>query len=273
MSQVHRPYAGGSIPENYERYLVPLLFLDYGADLASRPDVPAGGAVLETACGTGAVTRHLQARLPEDSRLTVTDLAPPMVEHVRRVVGDHPNIEYRQADATDLPFPNDLFDAVICQFSLMLFPDKVKGMREAARVLKPGGRFVFNVWDKLERNGFSKAVHEAVARIFPDDPPRFLEVPYSYHDLSAIVGDLQQAEFGTIEIVVQPRESKASDPRQVAMGLVAGSPLANQVAERGSLSLEDATAAVADAISQKFGSGPISAPMQAFQISAYLPSG
>ncbi len=132
MNQVHRPYAGGSIPENYERHLVPLLFLDYGADLASRPDVPAGGAVLETACGTGAVTRHLQARLPEDSRFTVTDLAAPMVEHVRRVVGDHPNIAYRQADATDLPFPNDSFDAVICQFSLMLFPDKVKGMQEAA---------------------------------------------------------------------------------------------------------------------------------------------
>lgn len=271
MSQGTRPYAGGSIPENYERYLVPLLFLDYGADLASRLHVPAGGAILETACGTGAVTRHLQQRLPDNSRLTVTDLAPPMIDQVRQVVGDHPNIEYRQADAMDLPFPDDSFDAVICQFSLMLFPDKLKGMEEAARVLKPGGHLAFNVWDKLERNGFSKAVHEAVAEIFPDDPPRFLEVPYSYYDLSVIVSNLQQVGFGVIEIVVQPHESKASDPHQVAMGLVAGSPLANQVAERGSPSLEDVTAAVADAVSQRFGPGPISAPMQAFQITAHLP--
>ena len=272
MSQVHKPYAGGSIPENYERYLVPLLFLDYAADLASRLDVPADGAVLETACGTGAVTRHLRPRLRDNVRLTVTDLALPMVERVQRIVGDHPGIEYRKADATDLPFPEDSFDAVICQFSVMLFPDRAKAMREAARVLKSGGRFVFNVWDRLERNGFSRAVHEAVLEIYPTDPPRFLEAPYSYHDLSVITESLQQAGFDTVEIVVQPRDSKASNPHQVAAGLVAGSPLAIQVAERDALSLEDATLAVEDAIARKFGSGPISAPMQAFQISAHLGS-
>ena len=116
-------------------------------------------------------------------------------------------------------------------------------------------------------------MHQAVAQIYPDNPPRFLAIPYTYHDLSVIVAALQQAGFADVEIDVQPRESKAADPRQVAMGLVAGTPLANQVAERGSLSLEDATDAVADAIAQKFGSGPISAPMQAFQISAQLPLG
>lgn len=270
MSQQQRPYAGGSVPENYERYLVPLLFLDYAADLTSRLDVPIGGVVLETACGTGAVTRHLKAQLPENARLTVTDVAPQMVDQARQVVGDHPNVEYRQADATDLPFVNDAFDAVICQFSLMLFPDKAQGMREAARVLKSGGQFVFNVWDKLDLNGFSRAVHEAVAQIFPDDPPRFLEVPYSYHDLSAIVRGLQEVGFRTVDITVQPRESKATDPRHVAMGLVAGSPLANQVTERGSPSLEEVTAAVEGALAEKFGTGPITAPMQAFQISARL---
>lgn len=155
----------------------------------------------------------------------------------------------------------------------MLFPDKVKGMREAARVLRPDGCFVFNVWDKLERNGFSNVVHEEVAQIFPDDPPRFLELPYSYYDLSAIVDALQQSGFGHIAIAVQPRESQASDPRQVAMGLVAGSPLANQVTDRGTYSLDDVTSTVEDAIARRFGSGLISAPMQAFQITAYLQPG
>lgn len=272
MTQQQRPYAGGSIPENYERYLVPLLFLDYAADLASRVEVPAGGAVLETACGTGAVTRHLQSRLPEGARLTATDLAAPMIEQVSQIVGDRPNIEYRQADATDLPFEDGVFDAVVCQFSVMLFPDKARGMREAARVLKPGGRFVFNVWDRQEHNGFSRAVHEAVAEIFPDDPPRFLEVPYSYHDLTAIVRALQEAGFTTVDIAVQPRKSKAADARQVAMGLVAGSPLANQVTERGSPSLEQVVARVEGILEKRFGAGPITAPMQAFQIAGRLPA-
>jgi ubiquinone/menaquinone biosynthesis C-methylase UbiE len=266
----NRPYAGGSIPENYERHLVPLLFLDYGADLASRisrMDLPSGGTVLETACGTGAVTRFLPGCL-SDNRVIVTDLAPTMVEQAQQIVGDRPNFTYQQADATDLPFADDTFDAVICQFSLMLFPDKERGMREAARVLKPGGRFLFNVWDRLEHNGFSQAVHEFVGEMFPNDPPRFLEMPYAYHDLSTMVEALQQTKFGSVEIAVQPRESSASDAHQVAMGLIAGSPLANQVTERGSL--EDTVAAVESALAQRFGSGEISAPMQAFQTSARL---
>lgn len=268
MSQQQRPYAGGSVPENYERHLVPLLFLDYGADLAARLDVPAGGAVLETACGTGAVTRHLRRLLPQGTTLTVTDLAPPMVEQARRNVGERPGIEYRQADATDLPFADRTFDAVICQFSVMLFPDRVQGMREAARVMKPGGRFLFNLWDRLELNGFSRAVHEAVAQIFPDDPPRFLEAPYACHDLTTVVRELQGAGFGTIDISVQPRVSEAADARQVAMGLVAGSPLAGQVAERGAL--EEVAVEVERSVAAEFGSGPIRAPMQAFHFSASL---
>lgn len=273
MSQDQKPYAGRSIPENYERHLVPLLFRDYAADLVARIPAPVNGTpatLLETACGTGAVTRLLRARLGADVRITVTDLAPAMVDQARRIAGDHPATVYRQADAAELPFPGSSFDAIICQFSLMLFPDKAKAISEAARVLKPGGSFVFNVWDRLDRNVFSHVVHEAMAELYPADPPRFLEAPFSWYDLSTITDTLQQAGFGTIDVVVQPRTSRASGPRQVAAGLVMGTPLATQVAERGTLSEEEATQAVEGVIARDFGSGPIGAPMQAFQITAHL---
>lgn len=272
MRAEQKAYVGGAVPNNYERHLVPLLFRDYAVDLASRLDAPAGGSVLETACGSGALTRQLCERLSPGIRLTATDLGQPMVDLAQQVVGHRPGLEYRLADATDLPFADASFDAVTCQFGLMLFPNILKGMQEAARVLKPGGGFVFNVWDRLERNGFSRAVHEAMPQIFPEDPPRFLEIPYSYFDLSVLVRNLQQAGFDTIEIVVQPRQSRASGPKQVAAGLAAGTPLASQIAERNTMSLQEATRAVEEIISQQFGSGPISAPMQAFQVSAFLPT-
>lgn len=271
MTDEQRPYAGGSVPETYERCLVPLLFLDYGADLAAQVAVPEGGVALETACGTGAVTRHLAPRLPEDSALVATDLAPPMVEITRRVLGDTPNVTVEQADAMDLPFDNDSFDVMACQFSLMLLSDKQEAFNEAARVLKTGGSFVFNIWDRLEENMFSAAVHDAVGDIFPDDPPEFLQVPYSWHDLTTAVRTAQEAGFQQIDIAVQPRVSRAVDARQVATGLVAGSPLANQVTERGSPSLEATVEAVTERLQSSFGDGPISAPMQAFRLVATLP--
>ena len=194
MNDSHRTFAG-SIPENYQRYLVPLIFEDYAADLAGRLELPDGGAVLETACGTGVVTRHLLAGLGDGARLTATDLNPGMIAQARTVLGEAPALALQEADATDLPFDDGAFDAVVCQFGVMFFPDKAKGYAEAARVLKPGGQYLFNVWDSLAHNRLSQAAHETVGALFPDDPPNFLELPFGYHDLSAILRALQAAGF------------------------------------------------------------------------------
>ena len=269
MDSRYRPYAGGSIPENYERHLVPLLFADYAEDLASRLDVPSGASVLETACGTGALTRRLVAELPADAHLTVTDLAQAMVEQARAHAGPRADVEYRRADAMDLPFSDNAFDVVVCQFSLMLFPEPVEAMREAARVLTPGGRFVFSVWDRLERNAFSRIVHDSMVDAFPDDPPDFLTFPYAYHDISTIVDGLQDAGFGCIRIDVQPRNGFASGPEEVALGLVAGTPLAAQVLERAD-SLDPALDAARRAVRRELGAGVINGPMQALEVSARL---
>ena len=267
MNQSHRTFAG-SIPENYQRYLVPLIFEDYAADLASRLSLPAGGAVLETACGTGVVTRHLLAALTDGARLTATDLNPGMIAEARKILGEAPGLGFQEADATALPFEDGAFDAVVCQFGVMFYPDKAKGYGEAARVLKPGGQYLFNVWDSLDRNRLPQAAHQAVGALFPEDPPNFLELPFGYHDLTAILRALQSAGFADVDIAVQPRTSRARSARDVVRAFCAGTPLANQLAQKETPSLDQVVESVTRALESEFGDGPIAAPMQAIQISA-----
>ena len=174
----------GSIPEIYDRYLVPLIFDSYALDLASRLAEANPLEVLETAAGTGVLTRAIASRLPADARIVATDLNQPMLDRARARQSQNGRIEWKQADALALPFENQSFDVVACQFGVMFFPEKVQGYREAWRVLKPGGRFHFNVWDRISENEFADTVTEALAAVFPHDPPRFLaRTPHGYHDV------------------------------------------------------------------------------------------
>jgi ubiquinone/menaquinone biosynthesis C-methylase UbiE len=142
----------GSVPEIYDRLLVPLIFESYALDLAGRLAEAGPRDVLETAAGTGVLTRALAARLPGEARIVATDLNQPMLDRATARQPSDGRIAWRQADALALPFPDEGFDAVACQFGAMFFPDKVRGYEEARRVLKPGGRFLFNVWDRISEN-------------------------------------------------------------------------------------------------------------------------
>src|SRR5690349_19065288 len=148
----------GSIPDLYERFLVPLIFESYALDLAARLAKTRPAAVLETAAGTGVLTRALAAALPAETRLTITDLNQPMLDHAKSRQPADSRIAWQQADALALPFEDRSFDAVACQFGAMFFPDKVQGYKEARRVLKPGGRFFFSVWDRIEDNEFADVI-------------------------------------------------------------------------------------------------------------------
>lgn len=258
----------GSIPHAYHRHLVPLIFEPYASDLAARVAAPESGAVLETACGTGALSRHLRAALPQSASLTATDLHAPMLDLARAKLGATEDIAWRVADATALPFADAAFDAVACQFGVMFFGDRAAGYREAARVLRPGGRFVFNVWDSLARNPFPRLVHETVAGLFPDDPPRFLELPFGYHDPTTIAAELRAAGFAGIRTTVLPKASHAPTPREVALAFATGTPLAAQIAQRRAVGSPDVIAAVERTIGAAFGPGPVSAPMQAILVEA-----
>jgi ubiquinone/menaquinone biosynthesis C-methylase UbiE len=258
----------GSIPALYDRHLGPLLFQPYARDLAARLADLGTGDVLETAAGTGIVTEALAERLAPAVRLVATDLNQAMVDHAAAKPALK-RAELRQADALALPYDDAGFDAVVCQFGAMFFPDKVAGYREARRVLKPGGRFLFSVWDSLAHNPLTRCVVDAVAARYPRDPPRFLaRTPHGHSDASVLRRDLAAAGFGepTIETVTLPSRAPSAD--HVAIGLCQGTPMRGEIEALDPSGLAAATDAVAAAVRAAFGAGAIEAPMQALVVTA-----
>jgi len=258
----------GSIPELYDRLMVPLIFESYARDLAARAVALAPRSVLEVAAGTGAVTRALAAGLPTDAKLVATDLNQPMLDQARKQMAGALHIVFRQADAQVLPFDDDQFDIVLCQFGAMFFPNRAKAYREAKRVLKPGGTYLFNVWDRIEDNEFADEVTRTLASLFPSDPPRFLaRTPHGYHDPDTIRADLQAAAFKDVSIVPLEAVSAAPSPDDVAMAYCQGTPLRAEIEARGG-SLEEATRNVAEAIAKRFGRGAVSGRIRALVVVA-----
>jgi ubiquinone/menaquinone biosynthesis C-methylase UbiE len=259
----------GSIPAAYDRYLGPVLFQPYAEDLAARLTVNADGSVLELACGTGILTRALRDRLPATAGLVATDLNEPMFRHAALKFGQSETVEWKQADASSLPFGDALFDAVLCQFGIMFVPDKALAAREAHRVLKPGGVFLFNVWDSMEHNALGRLAHETISSFFEKDPPTFYQVPFGYHDQTEIKRVLEAAGFGDIRVDVVAKVGGASRPEDAAQGLVHGNPVAVAITERDPSLLPVITDAVAAALKKHFGETTVRAPMQALVIEAH----
>ena len=256
----------GSIPELYDRYMGPTFFEPFALDLAGRFR-GFGGALLEIAAGTGRVTRALAAAAP-GAAITATDLNEPMLALASRQVSAG-NVTWRPADAQALPFADAAFDAVVCQFGAMFFPDKVAAYAEARRVLRPGGRFVFSVWDSLAVNDLTQIVLEAVAARFPDDPPTFFaRVPFGYHDETAIRASLAQAGFQDIQVERVALPTPAASALDAATGLCLGTPLRAELEARSPGGLEAIVDVAARALSAEFGEGPIAGHGQALVVTA-----
>ncbi len=254
----------GTVPAAYDRYLVPLLFEPYAVDLARRAARLAPANLLEVAAGTGVVTRHLAEALPE-ARITATDLNPDMLAFVRPL--ESARVALAVADAQALPFADKLFDLVICQYGYMFVPDRALAYREAARVLRPGGQILFNVWDDIADNDAANAVNVALAEAFPDDPPRFLERgPFSYHDHALIEAELAAAGFDDIAIERVEMESQVADPRGAVDGFIKGNPLAAELAERDPVTVAAAYDRARQQIADKLRQGPLG--MAALVVSA-----
>ena len=248
----------GSIPANYDTYLGPLLFEFSAADTARRVAAALDGPtrVLEVACGTGISTRHLAAALPPGSQIIATDLNQAMLDHAGKVNGNLPGVTYAQADALDLPFGDADFDAVVCQFGIMFFPDKAKGMAEMARVLRPGGMLALNVWDSFAENPSVAIVAGVIKGFFDTDPPRFLEVPFSLHDVAEGRKLFHDAGFAEVEATHVSAHVPTSDYNHLASGAVIGTPNIIEIEQRTTVGADQVIAAAAAALEQAYGPAP-----------------
>ncbi len=268
MTQSDSAFAG-SIPALYDRYLGPLIFEPYAADLAARLADLREGPLLEIAAGTGIVTRALARRLAAGIAIVASDLNQAMLDFAASQGSARP-VTWQQADAQALPFADATFAAVACQFGVMFFPDKVAAFAQARRVLKPGGRLVFSVWGRLEDNEIPLAIHEAVAALFPGDPPGFLaRAPYGHHDVAVITEQLRRAGFTDIAVETVALRSRAPAPRDPAIGFCQGSPLRNEIEARGATAVAAATDAAEAAVAARFGRGPIEAGIKAHLVTAH----
>ncbi len=262
------PVFDGSVPEFYDRYLVPLIFEPYAADLVARLARAGVTTVLEVAAGSGVVSRAMAAGLPRGAQLTSTDLNQPMIDYAKSVGTARP-VTWRQADVMELPFPDDSFDAVVCQFGVMFFPEKVKAFAEVSRVLRPGGLFFFSVWDRIKSNEFAAVVTTALGELYPDDPPLFLErTPHGYFDHALIRSDLAEAGLGVVEIAALAATSRAATREIPALAYCHGTPLRNEIETRDPQGLSKATAAAASALENQFGATTLESSVRGFVVTA-----
>ncbi len=257
----------GDIPRHYDRGLGPVLFDHFAQDIAQRAALRAPRAVLEIAAGTGVVTRRLRDVLHPQAKLTATDLNAPMLEVAQAKFAPEEQVEFSVADALALPFPDGAFDCLVCQFGLMFFPGRDAAHREAWRVLAPHGRYLFSVWDAPRYNPFSRVGLEVAAQFFPEDPPGFLEKPFSCPEIDPTKEALIAAGFSHIAVFVLPHLQVVPDVPAFARGLVFGSPLIEQIRARGGVEPEAIVERLAERFAAEFGS-PAHVPLQAILFDA-----
>lgn len=244
----------GAIPAHYHHGIGPFLFEPYALHTAERIRQLGPRRVLETACGTGIVTRRLREALPSGALLIASDLNEPMIAVAKQTLPASANVEWVKADMTRLGFVDGQFDALVCQFGLMFVPDKLAALREARRVLARQGTLLLTTWASLAHNPVVELAQDTLGKLIPLAPPRYYErAPFGYGDRDTLVSWLQQAGFRDVGAELVEKQGFSPSPRDVAVGLIEGYPIADELRARSPELLPEAVDAVERAIRTAYG--------------------
>lgn len=257
----------GGIPRNYDRHLGPLFFEPFARTLVERITTLKPSAVLELACGTGRLTRHLVDRLAEDVHLVATDINPAMLSFAEQSLRG-PRVQWNTVDAVSLPYPAESFDVVVVQFGVMFYSDRVQAYREALRVLRPGGHLVFTCWNAVERNPAAHITQGVVHDSFPVDPPAFYTVPFSYHDQHLIREQLLTVGFQGVQLDLTGLEGSAATAADAATGLLEGSPILTAINDRDAALLPKMLRELEQRLAARFGAQDLRVPLSAWIVEA-----
>lgn len=267
MAHAAQKFAGLDL-EYYDGILGPAQIEAIAADLTRRLPAKPGGEVLELACGTGIVTRRLREKLDPAVRLVATDLSPAMIAYARNKLRDEKGIEWREADAASLPFADASFGAVVCSLGVMFVPDKKKAFAEARRVLREGGTFLFNTWDRLEENPHARTAEEVMDELFPGDPEmQFAKIPFGFHDQALIRKLLAEHRLRELRMQKTRIEINCETAHRYATGMVKGTPRAMLIRERGK-SVDEVIDKLAAALARIGGNAPLRLPAQVIAVEA-----
>lgn len=257
----------GSIPQHYDSGLGPMFFEPFAALIGERIAAHGPTDVLELACGTGRLTRHLAAHLRPDARIAATDVNPAMLQFAQRTITD-PRVAWSVVDAVELPYPDATFDLVVAQFGVMFYSDRMKAYREALRVLRPGGRLLFTCWNKLEANPAARITQRVVQRFFPVDTPAFYTVPFAYHDRDLIREEVLTAGFTRITLKLEAPTGQAATAATAAQGLLEGSPIHTAIMDRDPDALPAMRELLAADLAAEFGNKNLRVPLSAWVVEA-----
>lgn len=205
--------------EAYEELLVPALFDNWARRLVDTADPRRGSTVLDVACGTGVVARRVQARLGTTGSVSGIDLNPGMLAVAKRRA---PEIDWHEGNAELLPFGDDTFDAVLCQFGLMLFSSPAAALQEMYRVLHRGGTLSLLVFDSLGNNRAYETMADVFERVVGSSVGDTLRFPFSMGDTEQLAALFEDAGIPNVRISTDKETAHFASPRQMVLSDVKG---------------------------------------------------
>ena len=258
-----------SASEAYERYLVPPLFTRWGERLVDAGEVQVEDRVLDVACGTGIVARRVAARTGGDS-IVGLDINDGMLAVAEAAAADvQPPIEWRQGDATDLPFSEGSFDVVCCQQALQFFDDPAGAIEEMRRVLAPDGRVAVSVWRPLEYQPGYVVLADALDRLVGEEAGAMMRSPFPAWDDDHLRTLAREAGFEDVAITIEIGAMRYPSATEFVRREAASSPLAEPIASAQREVRDDLVQEIEERLEDYTDEEGITFPMESYVLTAH----